>query len=73
MSDKPAMTEAAYVGTLAGQLRERRPDLLTIAENELQQLRGLKATVARFIHNPAIPYDIRSNLAQDLHLPTPEK
>ncbi|MFK0288292.1 hypothetical protein ACIQVL_48645 [Streptomyces sp. NPDC090499] len=61
-----------YVDHLATQLRDR-PDLLRLAENELQELRGLKATVARFIHNPAIALDIRQNLAQELHLPTPEK
>ena len=69
MADDPT----AYVGTLAGQLVTRRPDLLAIAENELQTCRAFKATVARFLHNEAIALDIRQNLAQTLGLPTPEK
>jgi hypothetical protein len=63
----------AYVDTLAEQLTTRRPDLLDIAENELKRLRGSMRTIARFLHNEAIPLDIRLNLARDLHLPTPEK
>ena len=66
-------TGQAYVDTLAGQLRTRRPDLLAAAETELQQLRGRMRTIARFIHNEAIPLDVRTNLARDLHLPIPEK
>lgn len=65
--------DPSYVAGLATQLRTRRPDLLAIAEDELKEFRSFKATVARFIHNEAIPLDIRLNLAQDLHLPTPEK
>lgn len=64
-------TDPAYVDTLAGQLRTLRPDLLTLAEDELQALRGFKATVARFLHNPAIAHDIRAGLAHDLGLPDP--
>lgn len=68
-----ATPDQAYAATLAEQLTTRRPDLLDLAENELQQLRGSMRTIARFIHNEAIPLDIRTNLAHDLHLPTPEK
>lgn len=68
MADDPA-----YVGTLAGQLATRRPDLLAIAENELQTYRAFKATVARFLHNEAIALDIRQNLAQTLGLPEPHR
>lgn len=63
----------AYVDTLAGQLATRRPDLLAIAEDELQALRGFKATVAQFLHNPDIALDIRQNLARDLQLPEPDR
>jgi hypothetical protein len=63
---------SAYVAALADQLT-RRPDLLELAENELQTLRGFKATVARFLHNPAIALDVRQNLARDLHLPEPNR
>ena len=62
-----------YVAALAGQLRGRHPDLLAVAETELQQLRGRMQTIARFINNQSIPLDVRQNLARDLHLPTPEK
>jgi ribosomal protein L29 len=61
-----------YVAGLATQLRTRHPDLLQLAEDELSLLRGRMQTIARFLHNPAIALDIRQNLAQDLHLPTPE-
>ncbi|MFF7476607.1 hypothetical protein [Streptomyces sp. NPDC008092] len=69
------MTEhtPGYIDALAGQLRGRRPDLLALAETELQQLRGRMQTIARFINNQTIPLDVRQGLAQDLHLPTPEK
>lgn len=60
-----------YVAGLATELRTRRPDLLTVAEDELKELRGRLDTVARFINNPAIPLDIRQNFARDLHLPEP--
>jgi len=59
------MPDAAYVATLAGQLRT--------AEDDLQELRGFKTTVARFLRNPDVALDIRQNLAAQLHLPTPEK
>ncbi|GGS96706.1 hypothetical protein [Streptomyces violaceus] len=65
--------DSAYVGTLAGQLREQRPDLLAIAEDELQTLRGSMRKVADFLHNQAIALDIRRNLAADLHLPEPDR
>ena len=68
-----AETDQAYVDTLAGQLRTRRPDLLELAEDDLKVLRGFKATVARFIRNEAVALDIRLDLARDLHLPAPEK
>ncbi|WP_055694664.1 hypothetical protein [Streptomyces prasinopilosus] len=63
--------DPGYVAGLADQLVTRRPDLLAIAEAELATFRGFKATVTRFIHNPAIPYDIRAGLAHDLGLPQP--
>lgn len=59
------MPEPVYVGRLAKELRS--------AEDELQQLRPIRATITRFLNNPAIALDIRQNLARDLHLPTPEK
>ena len=64
--------DPAYTATLAGQLATRRPDLLELAEDELKALRGFKATVTRFVHNPAIALDIRAGLARDLGLPAPE-
>lgn len=63
----------SYEAALAGQLATRRPDLLNLAEEELALFRDFKATVARFLHNPAIALDVRQALAQDLRLPTPEK
>ena len=66
------MPDAAYVATLAGQLRER-PDLLRAAEDELQHLRGSMRKITTVLNNPAIPLDIRRNLAADLQLPAPEK
>lgn len=63
--------DTGYVAALATELRTRRPDLLALAENELQKLRGHMQTVARFICNPAVPLDIRQGLARDLHLPEP--
>jgi len=59
------VSETAYVGRLANELRA--------AEDELQTLRPLKATVTRFLNNPLIALDIRQNLARDLQLPAPEK
>lgn len=67
------MADQDYVDHLAGQLTTRRPDLLDLAEDELQVLRTFKATVARFLHNPAIALDIRQHLARDLGLPTPSR
>lgn len=64
--------DPAYVTVLANQLQRRHPDL-AVAEQELQQFRGFKAIVARFINNPTIALDIRQGLARDLQLPAPEK
>lgn len=64
------MADTAYVEQLAADLCDR-PDLLAVAEDELRAFRGFKATVARFINNPAIALDIRQNLARDLRLPEP--
>jgi len=64
--------DPAYVAVLATQLQHRHP-ALTAAETELQQFRGFKAIVARFINNQSIALDIRQGLAHDLQLPTPEK
>lgn len=66
-------TDQAYTAELAGQLRCRRPDLLELAEDELQTLRGFKATVTGFLRNEAIALDIRQNLARDLHLREPDR
>lgn len=63
--------DPAYIDQLAGQLCTRHTALLDSAETELALLRGRIATVARFLHNPAIALDIRQNLARDLHLPEP--
>ncbi|MYW46344.1 hypothetical protein [Streptomyces sp. SID161] len=68
-----ADTDPVYADTLAGQLRTRRPDLLELAENELQKLRLSMRTVADFLHNEAVALDIRQNLARDLHLPEPTR
>ena len=59
------MSDVAYVGSLAAELSR--------AEDDLQELRGFKATVTGFLNNPAIALDIRQNLAADLHLPAPER
>lgn len=61
----------AYVQDLAGQLTTRRPDLLALAEDELILFRTFKATVVRFLHNPAVALDVRTGLARDLGLPEP--
>lgn len=61
----------AYEALLVGQLRSERPDLLQAAEDELQRLRGLFATVARHINNPAYDHDARAALAKALGLPEP--
>jgi len=63
--------DPGYIRDLAGQLATRRPDLLAVAENELQACRGFKSIVARFLNNPAIALDIRQGLARDLGLPEP--
>ncbi|MFD8626651.1 hypothetical protein ACFV4E_22670 [Streptomyces hygroscopicus] len=46
---------------------------LRAAENELQQLRGLRADIAAFINNPAHDPDTRRALAQHLGLPEPRR
>jgi hypothetical protein len=66
-------TDPAYIDRLAGQLANRRPDLLALAEDELANLRGRMQVITRFIHNEAIAHDIRAGLAHDLGLPNPEK
>lgn len=68
------MPEAtAYEAHLVRQLRSERPDIIRAAEDELQRLRTVLATVAHFINNPAHDYDARAALAHDLQLPAPEK
>lgn len=59
------MADVAYVGSLAAEL--------TRAEDDLQELRGFKSIVARFLNNQAVALDVRQHLAADLHLPAPEK
>lgn len=61
----------AYEALLVGQLRSERPDLLRAAEDELQRLRGVLSTVARFINNPDYDHTARTALAQALGLPAP--
>ena len=61
----------AYEAQLVRQLRSERPDLLRAAEDELQRLRGLLATVARHINNPAYDHTARTALAKALGLPEP--
>ena len=68
-----ADTDQAYAAELAGQLRTRRPDLLELAEDELQVLRRFKDTVTGFLRNEAVALDIRQNLARDLHLREPDR
>jgi hypothetical protein len=46
---------------------------LRTAEDDLATLRERLARVARFIHNDAIAYGIRANLAHDLGLPQPKR
>jgi hypothetical protein len=64
------MTDA-YVDQLATELRQHRPDMLRAAEDELQRLRSLLATVVAFIHNPAHDAAARSTLADLLGLHAP--
>ena len=47
------------------------PELLRIAEDELQRLRGQLAAVAAFIHDPAHDLSARHALARRLQLPHP--
>lgn len=68
MADNPA-----YTAELAGQLRTRRPDLLELAEDELQVLRRFKNTVTGFLRNETVALDIRQGLARDLHLREPDR
>lgn len=65
------MADTAYVEQLADELRTRRPDVLRAAEDELQRLRTVLGTVARFINNPAHDRAARQALAHDLGIPEP--
>ncbi|MFG2351994.1 hypothetical protein [Streptomyces phaeochromogenes] len=47
------------------------PELLRIAEDELQRLRGQLAAVAAFIHDPTHDLSARHALARRLQLPQP--
>jgi hypothetical protein len=47
------------------------PELLRIAEDELQRLRGQLAAVAAFIHDPAHDLSARHALVRHLQLPQP--
>jgi hypothetical protein len=67
------MPEQAYEDELVGQLRTRRPDVLRAAEDELQRLRHVLGTVARFVNNPAYDHTARAALARDLQLPEPNQ
>jgi hypothetical protein len=67
------MPEAAYVANLASQLRCNHAAIITNLEDDLAEHRGRIRIITNFLHNPAIPLDVRQNLARDLHLPTPEK
>ena len=67
------MPDAAYENRLAAELTDRRPDVLRAAEDELQRLRSVLATAARFINNPTHDYDARAALARALQLPAPER
>lgn len=48
-------------------------ELLRVAENELQKLRGLLAETVAFIHDPTHDRDARIALAQHLGLPEPRQ
>jgi hypothetical protein len=63
--------DQAYVDTLAGQLCTRHTALVRNLEDEMKDARIFKATVARFVNNPAIALDIRQGLARDLGIPEP--
>ena len=63
----------AYVDQLVHQLRSERPDILRAAEDELQRLRTVLSTVARFINNPTHDHTARTALAQALQLPAPDR
>lgn len=67
------MPDTAYENRLAAELTDRRPDVLRAAEDELQRLRSVLATTARFINNPQYDHHARAALAQALQLPAPEK
>lgn len=61
----------AYAERLVAELRITRPDVVRAAEDELQRLRLVLGTVARFINNPAYDHAARAGLAQALNLPEP--
>ena len=63
--------DPAYVASLATELRQRRPDLLANAENDLALLRSRLALVTTFIHDPTHDHTARAALAQALGLPAP--
>lgn len=65
--------DTAYVATLTGQLRCNHAAIITSLEDDMAEHRTRMKTLTRFLHNEAIPHDVRFNLARDLHLPTPEK
>lgn len=65
--------DAGYVNGLATELRCKHASLLANAEDDLAEARWRMQTIARFIHNEAIPFDVRFNLARDLHLPEPSR
>ncbi|MFC8201472.1 hypothetical protein ACFUTV_39665 [Streptomyces sp. NPDC057298] len=47
------------------------PELLRIADDELQRLRGHMAAIAAFIHDPTHDLSARHALARHLQLPHP--
>jgi hypothetical protein len=66
-------TEQAYVDTLARQLRCNHAAVITSLEDDLAEHRGRMQTITRFIHNEALPLDVRQGLARDLRLPEPAR
>ena len=64
------LQDTGYVATLADQLTQRHPDLLS-AEKDLAILRGRLEIVRSWIHNPAYDDTARRALAQALQLPEP--